>query len=388
MRPTLLASALVLCCAGSAAAAVDIENWPTKVTFADGTEAALTGNFNYDVNNFSDDAALVDKDGMRRKEFGFTLKKKGVYDAMAYFDFQAHTWLDVFFRFETKALFGTDAGRVRLGYMKVPVGLEGATSARADSFLETSLPIQAIYQARRTGAEWTFERNAYLLQAGAYGGKDLQGDNPGTTQMLRGVWTPLKAEGNVVHLGLALSRENLRGHEDGRGVNFGPSARLRARPEAGLTDTRLVDTGALAGADHIDRTGLEGIWINGPFSLQGEALSAKVTRNGPRDFSANGQYVFASYVLTGESRPYTAGNVGNIKPKHSYGAVELLARYSRLDLDDAGVLGGNEHDWTVGANWYLTTHFKFQANYVHVDSERRNGSRDPNVVELRAQVYF
>lgn len=388
MRPFSFVGALLLCGAGSASAAVDIENWPTKVTFADGTQAALTGNVNYDVNDFSDDAVLEDEDGVRRKEFGFTLKKKGTYDAMVYFDFQAHAWLDVFFRFETKALFGTDAGRVRLGYVKVPVGFEGVTSARADSFLETSLPIQAIYQARRTGAEWTFERAAYLLQAGAYGGKDLQGDNPGTTQAVRGVWTPAKAEGNVVHLGLALSRENPRSRNDGRGVNVAPSARLRARPEAGLTDTRLVDTGALAGADHIDRAGLEGLWINGPFSLQGEALRAKVSRDGFRDFSANGQYVFASWVLTGESRPYTAGNVGNIKPKHGYGAIELLARYSRLDLDDNGVLGGREHDWTLGANWYLTTHFKFQANYVHTNAERRDVRRDPDIVELRAQVYF
>jgi phosphate-selective porin OprO/OprP len=37
----------------------------------------------------------------------------------------------------------------------------------------------------------------------------------------------------------------------------------------------------------------------------------------------------ASWVLTGESRPYNAGAVANIKPAHNYGAVELVARYSR-----------------------------------------------------------
>ncbi|WP_252725933.1 porin, partial [Acinetobacter baumannii] len=89
-------------------------------------------------------------------------------------------------------------------------------------------------------------------------------------------------------------------------------ARLRARPEAGLTDIRYVDSGALVTADQIRRTGLEGIWIRGPFSLQAEALQATVTRNdGKPDYTGHGQYAMASWVLTGESRPYNAGAVAN-----------------------------------------------------------------------------
>ena len=389
MRHTLLFAALCLTAAAPAAAASGFDDWPTKVAFSDGTELAVTGNYAYDSNNFSDDdPRLEDDNTFRRKEFGATLKKKGVYDAMVYFDFQSKLWLDVFFRFETKALFGSDYGKVRLGYIKVPVGLEGVTSARADSFLETALPIQAIYQGRRTGVEWTFERPQYLLQAGAYGGKDLQGDNPGTTQAVRGVWTPVKAPGDVIHLGLAYSQENPRGYRDGRDVHFNASARLRARPEAGLTDIRLVDSGSLVTADQIRRTGLEGIYIHGPFSVQAEALRTTVTRDGKPDYTGDGQYVMGSWIVTGESRPYSAGAVANVKPAHDYGAVELLARYSRIDLDDADVFGGRQHDWTVGANWYLTSHFKFQANYVWADASRRGVRTKPEIFELRAQVHF
>src|SRR2546427_8358885 len=53
------------------------------------------------------------------------------------------------------------------------------------------------------------------------------------------------------------------GYSDGRDVHHEASARLRARPEAGLTDIRYVDSGALVTADQIRRTGLEGIWIRG-----------------------------------------------------------------------------------------------------------------------------
>ena len=384
ITPTLLA--LGLAATPLLASAAGFDNWPTKVAFSNGTELAATGNIAYDWNNFSD--GIDNADAVRRKEFGATLKKKGVYDAMVYYDFQSETWLDVYLRLESKALFGTDIGRFRFGYMKTPVGLDGVTSSRAGSLMEVALPVQAIYAGRRTGVEWVLERPAYLLQAGVYGGKDLHGDNPGTMQALRAVWTPIKAEANVLHLGVALSQENPRGWRDGRDVHHEATARLRARPEAGLTDLRFVDSGALTTADRVDRVGLEGVWIRGPFSVQAEALQATIKREGRADYTGEGQYAMASWVVTGESRGYAGGAVSNVKPARDFGAVELLARYSRLDLDDADVLGGRQHDLTLGANWYLTSHFKLQANYVKVDASRRGVKRDPEIFEVRAQMHF
>ncbi|MEN5426324.1 porin [Stenotrophomonas pennii] len=384
MTPTLIA--LSLAASPLLAGAAGFDNWPTKVAFADGTELAATGNIAYDWNNFSGD--IENADAVRRKEFGATLKKKGVYDAMVYYDFQSDTWLDVYLRLESKAFVGQDIGKFRFGYMKTPVGLDAVTSSRAGSFMEFAMPVQAFYAGRRTGVDWMLERPAYLLQAGLYGGKDLQGDNPGTMQAVRAVWTPVKAEANVLHLGLALSQESPRGWRDGRDVHHEATARFRARPEAGLTDLRLVDSGALVTADKINRAGLEGIFIRGPFSVQAEALQATITREGKPDYTGNGQYVMGSWVLTGESRGYGSGSVSNVKPARDYGAVEVLARYSRLDLDDADVLGGREHNWTLGANWYLTSHFKFQANYIKADASRRGVHTKPEIFEVRAQMHF
>ena len=39
-------------------------------------------------------------------------------------------------------------------------------------------------------------------------------------------------------------------------------------------------------------------------------------------------------------------------------------------------------------NWYWRTNFKFMANYVQVDSERRNIEDNPDILELRAQLMF
>ncbi|HHW4678006.1 MAG TPA: OprO/OprP family phosphate-selective porin [Xylella sp.] len=380
-----------LCITGTASTviAADINHWPVQYTFNDKTEIALNGNFAYDYNNFSGDDRLEDKSFMRRKELGIAFKKKDISDALVSFDFQSKLWLDVFFRLETKALLGQDYGRIRLGYMKTPVGLDAITSSRAGSFMENALPVQSIYEGRRTGVEWALERPRYLLQAGAYGGKDLQGDNPGTTQAIRAIWTPIKTTDNVLHLGVSYSQENPRGYQNGLNISFSPRVRVRARPESGLTNVRLVDSGTLVDIGQIQRSGLEQLWIKGPFLVQSEALHIKVTRdNSLPTYNANGQYIYGSWVLTGESRPYTFGTIGNVIPMHNYGAVELLARYSRLNLDDGTILGGRQHDWTIGTNWYLSNHFKLQANYVKANVSSLGTHTTPDIVELRAQAYF
>ncbi|WP_363796290.1 porin [Lysobacter firmicutimachus] len=373
-----------------------LENWPTKHAFADGTELSATANWAYDTVDFSGDrgygsaaTALRDSGHYRRREFGMSLKKKDVYDFTAVYDFESKLWLDVALRMETKALFGTDLGRLRVGYFKTPVSMESVAASRAGSLMELSAASQAIYQGRRTGVEWSLERPRYALSAAYFFGHDLQGDNPGTTAAGRAVWTPIKEKARVLHLGMTGSVENPHGYRDGRGAYFGPAARFRARPEAGLTGVRLVDSGTLRNTDKIVRNGLEALWIDGPWSAQAEYLHATAQReNGARDFSADGYYLTGSWVLTGESRPYNGNNIGNVKPAHRYGAVELLARYGELDLDDGGIAGGRQRDLTLGVNWYLTSHFKCQANYVRVKADKGPLSADPSMLEMRAQVQF
>ncbi|NII55523.1 porin [Luteibacter sp. SG786] len=364
-------------------------NWPTHYVFADGTDVGLSLKYQYDLDRFShDEGTYEDAQTNRRKEFGFFVRKKGVYDGTVVFDFQTKTWLDVFFRMQSKALFGNDVGAFRVGFMKTPVGFEGNTSTGSTSFMETSLPMQAIYAARRLGVDWALARKAYLVQLGYYKGGNLQGDLDGRMVAARAAWTPMNSPGNVLHLGGSYSRENPDGSTDGRGRYNPPSVRLRALPEAGLATRRLIDSGALSVAEHVERRGLEGLWIRGPWSMQGEYLSARVKLKDKPTYDAHGWYAFGSWVVTGESRTYSAGNVGDVVPKGPWGALEFVLRYSTLDLDDGPTSGGTEHDWTLGANWYLTKYLKLQANYVRATSDRRDLRIDPHIFQMRAQVMF
>jgi phosphate-selective porin OprO/OprP len=145
----------------------------------------------------------------------------------------------------------------------------------------------------------------------------------------------------------------------------------------------------LKSVGNVDRYGLEGLWIRGPWSLQGEYLHAGTTfSDGKPAYHVDGWYAFASWIATGESRPYADGNVGNVSPSRPWGAVEFALRYSAVDLNGGGVTRGREHDWTLGVNWYLGRHLKIQANYVRAFSDRKQLIVDPRVVELRAQILL
>lgn len=382
-----------------------LNDWPTKFKTDGGYEFGVKGVYQIDSDNFSGDTTnpatgstiLEDSTTWRRKEFYAYGKAPYGVDFVVGYDFAIFArvqkrWLDDFVRYSNK-----DIGEFRLGQFKTAVGWEEeGEGAGATTFLERALPVQATTMDRRIGADWLYTGVPnWLLYAAYYSGGDLNGDNDGNGPAVRVVYNPILDKNEVIHLGIAVERENRDATTDGRGVTTPPTARFRARPEANLTGTRLVDTGPLKNADNIDRYGLEGAWLSGPWSLQGEYLhfNADFTDSKP-NYSGSGFYVQGSWVLTGESRSYSKGGFGNVKPAREYGAIEIAARYSEVDLNDGSVLGGKEHDWTIGANWYVGTHLKFQANYIKAYSNKYNVvvkqffDIDPSIFALRAQIYF
>jgi phosphate-selective porin OprO/OprP len=110
---------------------------------------------------------------------------------------------------------------------------------------------------------------------------------------------------------------------------------------------------------------------------------------------------------TGETWGYKGGTPTTPLPSNpGRGMWQLGLRYDTMDLDDGrvdpsgpapvvdGILGGKMSTWTVGANLYWRSNFKFMLDYVKVDSSRYSNTAlatlddNPGILEARAQFYW
>jgi phosphate-selective porin OprO/OprP len=136
-----------------------------------------------------------------------------------------------------------------------------------------------------------------------------------------------------------------------------------------------------------------------------------------RGLGFGGWYVEGSWVLSGESRGWSAANAAFTNPKPrvnfspdggGWGAFELAARYSTLNLNDnegviggalpaGGVRGGEQRIGTLGLNWYPNPVLKFTLQAQNVRANRigtlgvtSNASigQNFNTIALRSQLAF
>jgi phosphate-selective porin OprO/OprP len=199
----------------------------------------------------------------------------------------------------------------------------------------------------------------------------------------RVTYAPIRKSREVLHFGL--------GFQD-REIEEDASFRLSARPESGVADNKLIDTGALAGVENYTAWNGEIAYMRGPFSIQGEYALMDADRSNRPDPSFEGGYVTVSYVITGERRRYSrsSGVLGGVRVRKDHQALEVAARYSMLDLDSQTVSGGREENMTLGLNWYLNQNVRIMANYVNARAEpNRNGDDETvNIGQMRLQVAF
>jgi len=170
------------------------------------------------------------------------------------------------------------------------------------------------------------------------------------------------------------------------------TVRYRYRPESWGTNVRLVDTGKILNVDNTLKAAAELALVQGPFSLQGEYIHSRVQRTNAQSLHFYGWYAYVSWLLTGESRPYSVkkGSFTAIEPSSKFGAWELGFRFSALDLNDKDITGGRQEDFTVGLNWYANRNIRFMANYIHVNTypSSKGFNENPDIFQFRGQVFF
>ena len=164
--------------------------------------------------------------------------------------------------------------------------------------------------------------------------------------------------------------------------------RFAGRPESNVAD-KFVDTGSFAAAGARELA-LEWLWTHGRFSVLGERFDAWVDapENGDPHFS--GIYLLGSWFVTGESRPYirSGGYAGGVRPKRRFGAVEVTARSSHLDITDGPIDGGMLDKWHYGVSLWASTQWKIGMSYGDADLDRAGLRGNTRMLLTRMQWLY
>ena len=204
----------------------------------------------------------------------------------------------------------------------------------------------------------SFEENGYQVSARITGLSYISDDNM-----------------NYLHFG-----GSLRYNNGDKGT-----LQYQGKPESNVADW-YVDTGILE-ADHALEFGLEALWSYNGFSLLGEYLQSNIISPSLGDPTLDGWYITGGWVLTGESRPYDrrVGYARRIIPQNDMGAVELIARYGNIDLDDKQVHGGRMSKWMLGTNWWIDRDWKASISYGTSTLDRFNIEGETDIMLFRLQ---
>lgn len=278
---------------------------------------------------------------------------------------------------------------ITAGQHKAPFGLESNNSDNYNIFLERGMFTNAFGNAgaeRRIGLSVAYAPKENLnIAAGLFGDNESISRSAGAAitdspdesvgANARLAWEPVFEKGRILHLGASgYYRTNLKSGDVARAV------RLSDRPNIRVDNGNIADSGVIPGAQSLFYAGAEAAAIFGPVTLAGEYGRLRVDRPGLSDPGFDGFYVYATWFLTGETRPFRNGNFDRVKPlkplgKGGAGAFELAVRYDRLDLSDTPVLaraGNRAESLTFGLNWYFNPYAKLLFNWV-----RFNGANTP-----------
>ena len=321
-------------------------------------------------------------------------------------------------------------GTIRVGHVKTPQGLEAdmTASSRTMTFMERSSYSEAIelnqnfvsgiwfgnaFLDRRVSYQAALFRSDLGASSGAFFGDGQFGAHARMTALP--LW---ECEGrHFLHVGASGGWRNGQNNLANSPLR---AFQLQARPELRDDDpaaspggaqlipnansNRMISTGPLAASNDFI-TGLEFLYVRGPFSLQAEygwnflqnaygVAPVGFTLNPAivpaQNYTFDGGYVQVAYTLTGESRGYDKF-IGTLSREYfgpkgqftnawlvrdengrlngGWGAWEIAGRYSYTNLNSGAgatrVQGGIMDGITLGLNWYLNNNVKCQFDWVY-----------------------
>jgi phosphate-selective porin OprO/OprP len=291
--------------------------------------------------------------------------------------------------------------RLRLGQVFEPFSLEAIYSARWTWFMERAMIVNAISPQEDIGGmlfgklwDGRLEYGLGVFNGQGRNAAAVVSDKDFTGRVVLTPWAG-EAKGHALR-GLSL------------GGSFGAGNNEKSLSGADFQTqgmTTWYDFGANVRQDgELTRWGLEAQYLLGPFSAQGEFLSARFAdiRNGSATagLDVDGYYLNLGWVLTGEDAP----GDGTIRPRRDFdpgaggwGAWQAAVRYQQMNTDrqllDLGWAEGSDRaqSATLGLNWHPNRHIRVQFNYDHAwfaQEIMRGGVRLDQEDVLTTRVLF
>jgi phosphate-selective porin OprO/OprP len=299
--------------------------------------------------------------------------------------------------------------RLRAGKFKPPVGLERLQSATDILFPERAQPTNLVpnrdvgVQLSGDLADARVQYAVGVFNGVADGGNGDLDNNDDKDVAARVFFQPfVRAKNAASGLGFGVSGSS----GDQAGTVTAPN--LPAFRTAGQvtffsyrSDATAAGTTVAAGTRR--RLSPQATFYLGPFGLQGEYVSSKqeVRRGADRAELTNTAWQAATTWVIGGSASYRG-----VTPKKPFsgfrtgpGAFELVARYSRLEVDrDAFPVFANPSSaartasaWALGVNWWANRNVRLMTSYEMTTFEggaAEGGRPDERVLFTRFQISF
>ena len=286
------------------------------------------------------------------------------------YDWSSGNWYTIYDAILGIPLWG-EYGRLQVGKMKEPISMERSMGLVFEQVMERPMHLDALLPSRDIGITLSdmILDGRMRWRAGIF--NDWI-DDPGLTisqsnMVAIGRLTAVAYEEGerLLHLGVGYRYEEIQ-----QGT-----IRYDVGPEQNFVPPWL-DTGVFA-ADRSQTLNLEFSWLDGPLWLASEYTAVQVDAPSSGNPSFAGYHVAVNYFITGEHRGYNhrTGTVRRIRPvldftDGGWGALELSARYSYLDLNDAAIEGGEMSIVSLGFIWHPRYDLQVHAQWSRADLER------------------
>ncbi len=260
-----------------------------------------------------------------------------------------------------------------IGKQKEPISSERIQGMVYNQMQERSSAADALLPARNVGVVWS-GNNPEHASTWAFGlfndwfdaGQDF---SDSASQVVgRVTWAPFRTADdiNLLHLGLGYRYSDAK---EGFRANTEPEFN---KAPVFVDITHGMEGGSLP-ADRLDTWNAEVSWRRGPLWVASEFFHTRADSASLGDPELKGWWLGASWILTGEMRPYVKknGTFGSIPVsrgvyQNGRGAWEISARWSTIDLNDGELQGGEMDVASLGLTWWLTPFITFSANYRYI----------------------